>query len=138
VLDCAIPVASLCKNVGPKPFCQAKNQHVLTFLHPKFVVWCTSGGVALRNYIFSLNLMFIAHVLQMTCHCCCCCCVRCCNRLSVRYISYVMYIVNYMWLDSLYMSLCGVILFVGWFCLVEPTIIIPPPLLSTPTLGFVF
>ncbi len=62
-------------------------------------------------------------------------CVRCCIRLSVRYnilCNICVYIVNYMWSDSLYMSLCNVILFVGWFCLVEPTIIIPPPLLSTP------
>lgn len=50
---------------------------------------------------------------------------------SVRYILCKIYIVNYMWLDSLSMSFCGAILFLGWFCLVEPTIIIPPRLLST-------
>jgi hypothetical protein len=55
----------------------------------------------------------------MTCHCCCCCC--CVYGVVLDFlwdiISYVIYvyIVNYMWSDSLYMSLCNVILFVGWF-----------------------
>ncbi len=75
VLDCTVPLASQpaseSKNSGPKPFCQAKTRHVLTFLHPKFVVVCNSG-VALRNYIF-LEPNVHCTCLQMTCHCCCCC-----------------------------------------------------------------
>jgi hypothetical protein len=111
--------------LGQNHFSQAKKKPAC-FDFSSSKICCTGALVKLHlEIIFSLNLMFIAHVYKWPAIVVVC--VRCCNRLSVRYISYV-YIVNYMWLDSLYMSLCGVILFVGWFCLVEPTIIIPPPL----------
>lgn len=55
----------------------------------------------------------------------------------ISYVIYV-YIVNYMWSGTPCICHCAMLfcLLVG-FCLVEPTIIIPPPLISTPlTLWF--
>jgi hypothetical protein len=50
VISFAVAFASLnilCENAGPKNQFAEPNQHVLTFLHTKFAVQCTSG-VGLR------------------------------------------------------------------------------------------
>jgi hypothetical protein len=48
----------MCKNAGPNYFAEP-NQHVLTFLHPKFAVQCISG-VALFADDFLNFMMYTA------------------------------------------------------------------------------
>jgi hypothetical protein len=50
----------VCKNAGPKLFANP-NQHVLTFLHPKFAVQCT-GGVALSS--LAIRLISILYLVS--------------------------------------------------------------------------
>jgi len=60
-----LPASASCARMLGQNHSAEPNPHVLTFLHPKFVVKCT-GGVALRKYIYMIIKFSLKLVIQQS------------------------------------------------------------------------